>query len=58
MEELTRESILEANNKLYDCTSNGGSGGQLQITTTQLSKLTDEEKSIITNKGLTISQVS
>ena len=58
MNELTRESILDAINKLYDFTSNGGSGGQLQISTTQLSKLTDEEKSIITNKGWTISQVS
>ena len=58
MDELTRESILDAINKLYDFTSNGGSGGQLQISTTQLSKLTDEEKSIITNKGWTISQVS
>lgn len=58
MNKLTRESILDAINKLYDFTSNGGSGGQLQITTTQLSKLTDEEKSIITNKGWTISQVS
>ena len=54
MDELTRESILDAINKLYDFTSNGGSGGQFQITTTQLSKLTDEEKSIITNKGWTI----
>lgn len=54
MNELTRESILDAINKLYDFTSNGGSGGQFQITTTQLSKLTDEEKSIITNKGWTI----
>ena len=58
MNELTRESILDAINKLYDFTSNGGSGGVFQITKTQLSKLTDEEKSIITNKGWTISQVS
>ena len=58
MDELTRESILDAINKLYDFTSNGGSGGVFRITKTQLSKLTDEEKSIITNKGWTISQVS
>ena len=56
MDELTRESILDAINKLYDFTSNGGSGGVFQITTTQSSKLTDEEKSIITNKGWTILQ--
>ena len=58
MNELTRESILDAINKLYDFTSNGGSGGEIMISKTQLSKLTDEEKSIITNKGWTISQVS
>lgn len=58
MNELTRESILDAINKLYDFTSNGGSGGEIIISKTQLSKLTDEEKSIITNKGWTISQVS
>ena len=52
---LTVESLLSIIDGLYDFTGNGetptSSQGQIQFGTTNLNKLTDEQKAVATNKG-------
>lgn len=52
---LTKESILNVLNELYDRASAGYSTVGLKLHTNHLDKLTDEEKAIATNKGWTLS---
>ena len=55
---LTVESLLSIINGLYDFTSNGetpsSSQGQIEFGTTNLNKLTDEQKAVAINKGWTL----
>ena len=46
---LTHQSLLNALNGLYDLT--GGTSQTLTLGSTNLAKLTDEEKAIATNKN-------
>jgi surface protein len=48
---LTHESLMNVINNLYDRKSNGLSTLTISFDTTNLNKLTDEEKAIATNKG-------
>ena len=41
-------------NNLYDLTANGLSGKTLKFGTTNLKKLTDEQKAVAVNKGWTL----
>lgn len=52
---LTHESLLNVINGLYDIASKGCNAQQLQLGSTNLAKLTDEEKAIATNKGWSLS---
>ena len=52
---LTHESLMNVINNLYDIASAGVQPQQLQLGSTNLAKLTDEEKAIATNKGWSIS---
>ena len=56
---LTVESLLSVLNGLYDFTGNGetpsSSQGKLTLGSTNLAKLSDEQKAIATNKGWTLS---
>ena len=52
---LTHESLMNVINNLYDRKSNGLSTTTVKFGTTNLNKLTDEEKSIAVNKGWTLS---
>ena len=51
---LTHESLMNVINNLYDRKSNGLSTLTISFGTTNLNKLTDEEKSIAVNKGWTL----
>ena len=55
---LTVESLLSIIDGLYDFTSNGetpsSSQGQIEFGTTNLNKLTDEQKTVAVNKGWTL----
>lgn len=51
---LTHESIMNVINNLYDRTAAGFSVKTMKFGTTNLGKLTDEEKAIATNKGWTL----
>lgn len=55
---LTVESLLSIIDGLYDFTSNGetpsSSQGQIELGTTNLNKLTDEQKAVAINKGWTL----
>ena len=51
----TVESLMNVINNLYDLTANGLSGKTLKFGTTNLNKLTDEQKAVATNKGWTLS---
>ena len=50
----TVESLMNVINNLYDLTANGLSGKTLKFGTTNLNKLTDEQKAVATNKGWTL----
>ena len=50
----TVESLMNVINNLYDLTSNGLSGQTLKFGTTNLNKLTAEQKAVATNKGWTL----
>ena len=52
---LTHESLMNVINNLYDIASIGVQPQKLQLGSTNLAKLTDEEKAIATNKGWTVS---
>ena len=52
---LTHESLMNVINNLYDIASIGVQPQQLELGSTNLAKLTDEEKAIATNKGWSIS---
>lgn len=52
---LTHESLMNVINGLYDRKSAGYSTVTLKFGSTNLAKLTDEEKAIATNKGWTLS---
>ena len=56
---LSHQSLINILNGLYDFTGNAvtpsSSQGKIKFGTTHLAKLTDEEKSIATNKGWTLS---
>ena len=52
---LTHESLMNVINNLYDRKSNGLSTTTVKFGTTNLNKLTDEEKSIAVNKGWILS---
>ena len=56
---LSHQSLINILNGLFDFTGNNevptSSQGQLQLGTTHLGKLTDEEKAIATNKGWVLS---
>ena len=52
---LTHESLMNVINNLYDIASIGVQPQKLQLGSTNLAKLTDEEKAIATNKGWSIS---
>ena len=47
----TVESLMNVINNLYDLTANGLSGKTINFGTTNLNKLTDEQKSVATAKG-------
>jgi hypothetical protein len=51
---LSKESLLYIINNLYDLTANGLSGQTLNIGSTNIAKLTEDEIAIATNKGWTI----
>lgn len=51
---LTHESLMNVINKLYDRKTAGYSTLSLKFGSTNLGKLTDEEKAIATNKGYTL----
>ena len=51
----TVESLMNVINNLYDLTANGLTGKTLKFGTTNLNKLTDEQKAVATNKGWTLS---
>lgn len=59
MKKITVESLLSILNGLYDFTGNGetptSSQGKLTLGSTNLAKLTDEQKAIATDKGWTLS---
>lgn len=50
----TVESLMNVINNLYDLTANGLSGQTLNFGTTNLNKLTDEQKAVAINKGWTL----
>ena len=50
----TVESLMNVINNLYDLTANGLSGQTLKFGTTNLNKLTDEQKAVATAKGWTL----
>ena len=50
----TVESLMNVINNLYDLTANGLSGQTLKFGTTNLNKLTDEQKAVAINKGWTL----
>ena len=50
----TVESLMNVINNLYDLTANGLSGKTLKFGTTNLNKLTDEQKAVATAKGWTL----
>lgn len=52
---LTHESLMNVINNLYDIATAGVQPQQLQLGSTNLAKLTDEEKAIATNKGWSLS---
>lgn len=52
---LTHESLMNVINNLYDIATAGVQPQKLQLGSTNLAKLTDEEKAIATNKGWSIS---
>ena len=52
---LTHESLMNVINNLYDRKSNGLSTISISLGTTNLDKLTDEEKAIAINKGWNLS---
>ena len=52
---LTRESLMNVIENLYDRKSNGLSNTSIKFGTTNLAKLTDEEKAIAINKGWNLS---
>lgn len=52
---LTHESLMNVINNLYDRKSNGMSNLSIKLGTTNLAKLTDEEKAIAINKGWNLS---
>ena len=52
---LTHDSLMNVINNLYDIASIGVQPQKLQLGSTNLAKLTDEEKAIATNKGWSIS---
>ena len=52
---LTHDSLMNVINNLYDIATAGVQPQQLQLGSTNLAKLTDEEKAIATNKGWSIS---
>ena len=52
---LTHDSLMNVINGLYDIASAGVKPQKLQLGSTNLAKLTDEEKAIATNKGWTVS---
>ena len=51
----TVESLMNVINNLYDLTANGLGGKTLKFGTTNLNKLTAEQKAVATNKGWTLS---
>ena len=51
----TVESLMNVINNLYDLAANGLPGKTLKFGTTNLAKLTDEQKAVATNKGWTLS---
>ena len=51
---LTHESLMNVINNLYDRKSAGYSNLTIDFGSTNLAKLTDEEKAIATNKGWTL----
>lgn len=53
--ELTKDSLMNVINNLYDIASKGVQTQQLQLGSTNLAKLTAEEIAIATNKGWTVS---
>ena len=50
----TVESLMNVINNLYDLTANGLSGKTINFGTTNLNKLTDEQKAVATAKGWTL----
>lgn len=52
---LTHDSLMNVINGLYDIATAGVKPQKLQLGSTNLAKLTDEEKAIATNKGWSIS---
>lgn len=52
---LTHESLMNIINGLYDIATAGVQPQKLQLGSTNLAKLTDEEKAIATNKGWSLS---
>ena len=52
---LTHESLMNVIENLYDRKSNGLSNMSIKLGTTNLAKLTDEEKAIAINKGWNLS---
>lgn len=52
---LTKDSLMNVINNLYDIASKGVQTQQLQIGSTNIAKLTAEEIAIATNKGWTVS---
>ena len=50
----TVESLMNVINNLYDLTANGLSGKTVKFGTTNLNKLTDEQKAVAVNKGWTL----
>ena len=50
----TVESLMNVINNVYDLTANGLSGQTLKFGTTNLNKLTDEQKAVAINKGWTL----
>ena len=53
-DKLTHESLMNVINNLYDRSANGLSTLSISFGTTNLNKLSDEEKSIAINKGWTL----
>lgn len=52
---LTHDSLMNVINNLYDIATAGVQPQQLQLGSTNLAKLTEEEKAIATNKGWSLS---